>query len=87
MEYQEARLKIAARHAFVNRRRSKKAAGASKVSIGRFAAARAAIRIEFGGFDSSASPERHLSWHQQELKVGDVVSIRVLGGGLIDEPN
>jgi hypothetical protein len=56
----------------------------SAASVAEFS--REALRIEFGGFDSSASPERHLSWHQQELKVGDVVSIRVLGRGLIDEP-
>lgn len=39
------------------------------------------LRIEFGGLDSN----RHRSWHQEELKVGDVVSIRILAPGPIDE--
>jgi hypothetical protein len=44
-----------------------------------------AVRVEFGGLDSNASPERHLSWHKRDLKVGDVVAIRVLGPGPIDD--
>lgn len=40
------------------------------------------MRIEFGGLDSN----RHQSWHQEELRVGDVVAIRILDPGPIDEP-
>ena len=45
------------------------------------------LRIQFGGLDSNDPKQgRHLSWHQRELQVGDVVSIRILGPGPIDEP-
>ena len=42
------------------------------------------LRVTFGGLDSDA--EKHLGWYQQDLKVGDIVSVRVLGPGEIDDP-
>ena len=45
------------------------------------------VRLHFGGLDSNDPNQgHHLSWHQTELKVGDVVSLRILGPGPIDEP-
>ena len=42
------------------------------------------LRVEFGGLNSDTG--RHHSWHQHDLSVGDVVSIRILGPGEADDP-
>ena len=45
------------------------------------------IRVQFGGLDSNDPKQwQHLSWHQRDLKVGDVVSVRILEPGRIDKP-
>lgn len=43
------------------------------------------MRVDFGGLDSNQQPPRHFTLHQADLKVGDTVSIRVLGPGEVDE--
>ena len=42
------------------------------------------IDVQFGGLDSST--DRHVQWLNEELKPGDVVTIRVLGEGEFDQP-
>ena len=42
------------------------------------------IDIQFGGLDSST--DRHVTWLHEQLKVGDVVTVRVLGEGEYDQP-
>lgn len=42
------------------------------------------LHLEFGGLNSDTGS--HYSWHRQELNVGDVVSIRILGPGEADDP-
>ncbi len=39
------------------------------------------LSIEFG----SLANNRHRTWHREELKAGDVVSIRILEPGPVDE--
>jgi hypothetical protein len=45
------------------------------------------IDIELGGLDSNIQPDarRPLAWHRRTLKAGDVVTIRILEPGSIDE--
>ena len=42
------------------------------------------IDVQFGGLDSSS--DQHVHWLNEELKPGDVVTIRVLGEGEFDQP-
>ena len=42
------------------------------------------IDVQFGGLDSST--DRHVSWLNEQLKPGDVVTVRILGEGEYDEP-
>ena len=44
------------------------------------------LNIELGGLDSNIQPQaRPLEWHRRALKAGDVVTIRILEPGSIDE--
>jgi len=42
------------------------------------------IDVQFGGLDSAT--DRHVSWLNEQLKPGDVVTVRILGEGEFDEP-
>ena len=45
------------------------------------------LRVQFSGLDSNDPQQsHHLSWHERLLKIGDVVSVRILGPGPVDEP-